>query len=122
MFLCCMGLQGSAPSAIPVGAEAYSTTSTLQPSHRTNGHADSSSPTDGEAACNGSMTGESGTSTAVPDAPAAASLGRAVDAAGCEPAMLEGVGALLPAWREVARLIAPMCHQVRSGFLWHRVR
>lgn len=41
-------------------------------------------------------------------------LGAAVDGALREPATLEGTGALLPAWRHIARLIAPICHQVRS--------
>ena len=83
-----------------------------------NRRAVSASRTDGQASCNGGMPdtacSEPGASVDVRDPSAALSLGHAVDAAGREPAVLDGVGALLPAWREVARLIAPMCHQVMA--------
>ena len=46
-------------------------------------------------------------------APLSGLLGAAVDGALREPAVLDGTGALLPAWRHIARLIAPLCHQVR---------
>ena len=113
-----VGLQGSSASGIPVGAEAYSMTTHPQQVPSTPGRADSASRTEGQASCNGSTTGtacsepgalmDSPSPSAAPEPPA--------EPGGHEhePARLEGVGALLPAWREVAGLIAPMCHQVMA--------
>ena len=39
-------------------------------------------------------------------------LGITADAAWREHAHLAGVGSLLPAWRQIAQLLAPLCHQV----------
>ncbi len=40
------------------------------------------------------------------------SLGISIDATQHEHAHLAGVGLLLPAWRQVADILAPLCHRV----------
>jgi hypothetical protein len=90
-------LQGLTSGALPVGAGAYTAASA--------------------ASCSGPQPDDSGSPQAAsPEALALHMLGWSANAAGSgkatRSAALPGVGPLLPAWRELAHILAPLFHTV----------
>ena len=89
-----VGRQGSCSGALPVGMRAF----------RRAGAAPQPAPAAHASAAPPAAAG----ARAAPPA-----LGDDADAAWREPAVLAGVGALLPGWRRLAELLAPVLHPAR---------
>ena len=104
------GLQGSCPCSLPVGAEAYHSGGQHQGRNRT----DSSDGSSAVPIANGNGADMNGSVDEAKHIIDAGFLGAAVDGALRKPAVLEGVGTLMPAWRHIAQLVAPLCHHVSS--------
>ena len=98
---------------IPVGVVGY-----LDSVARSENHSSSST----SSSSSRSTAGNERPCGAVSEAPPhqmheSRALGISINATQCEHAHLAGAGSLLPAWRQVAEILAPLCHQVLPTFL-----
>ncbi|BDA49160.1 Peroxisomal biogenesis factor 6 [Coccomyxa sp. Obi] len=107
-------LKGSCSSTIPVGVVGFLDSVAGSEDHS------SSSNTAGSERPRGAVS-----ETPPLQVHESRSLGISIDATQQERAHLAGVGSLLPAWRQVAEILAPLCHQkgletgLRTALLLH---
>jgi hypothetical protein len=111
---CIDHLQGNCSSSVPVGAVGFAD-SVERSNHQSCSSSSSSIHTE-----TGGSNGNDIHSESPDNVPGSCSLqthtsrllGVSADAGWCQHAHLPGVGSLLPAWRQIAHLLAPLCHQV----------